>query len=68
MLMMNRNKEARLLYGPGSFRIMSSGDHVICAVSGEKIMLEDLRYWSVSRQEAYATAEISVQKALAEGP
>jgi hypothetical protein len=46
---------------------LASGDHVLCAVSGEKIMLEDLRYWSVSRQEAYASAEISVQKALAEG-
>ncbi|WP_438728004.1 DUF2093 domain-containing protein [Parasphingorhabdus sp. DH2-15] len=68
MLMSNKNKQARLHYGPGSFRILASGDHVMCAVSGERIMLEDLRYWSVSRQEAYASAEISVQKALAEGP
>lgn len=68
MLISNKNKLARLHYGPGSFRILASGDHVTCAVSGDKIMLEDLRYWSVSRQEAYASAEISVQKALVEGP
>jgi len=67
MLMSNKNKPARLQFGPGSFRMLSAGDHVVCAVSGDKILLEDLRYWSVSRQEAYASAEISVQKALAEG-
>ena len=35
------------------------GDHVVCAVSGARIGLEDLRYWDVGRQEAYATAQIA---------
>lgn len=66
MLMSNKNRQAKVHYLPGTFRILASGDHVLCAVSGERIGLEDLRYWSVERQEPYATAEISVQAALAE--
>ena len=41
------------------FRVLAQGDHVLCAVSGERIMLEDLRYWSVAKQQAYASAAIS---------
>ncbi|WOE75741.1 DUF2093 domain-containing protein [Alterisphingorhabdus coralli] len=65
MLLSNKNRMAKLQYLPGTFRIVSSGDHVVCAVSGERIPLEDLRYWSVDKQQPYATAEISVQAALA---
>ena len=61
MLMSNRNKPARLHYMDGTFRVLSPGDHVICAVSGQAIPLDALRYWSVARQEPYATAEASVQ-------
>jgi hypothetical protein len=61
MLMSNTGRPARLHYLAGTFRVLSPGDHVICAVTGERIMLEDLRYWSVARQEAYATAEASVR-------
>jgi hypothetical protein len=64
MLMMNRNKAAKLHYMANGFRMLSSGDHVICAVSGEAIPLDELRYWSVAKQEPYATAEISTQAAL----
>jgi hypothetical protein len=38
------------------FRVLSPGDHVACAATGHRIALEDLRYWSVARQEAYVTA------------
>ncbi len=65
MLMMNRNKEARLHYMASTFRMLASGDHVICAVSGERIPIEELRYWSVAKQEAYANAELSTKAALA---
>jgi hypothetical protein len=41
------------------FRVLAQGDHVLCAVSGERIMLDDLRYWSVAKQQAYASAAIS---------
>jgi hypothetical protein len=46
---------------PGMFRVLSPGDHVTCAVTGQPIPLDDLRYWSVERQEAYASAEASVK-------
>ena len=63
--MMNRNKLAKLHYMANGFRMLSSGDHVVCAVTGESIPLDELRYWSVDRQEPYASAEISVKAALA---
>lgn len=66
MLMSNRNKVAKLYYMPNGFRPLSSGDHVLCAVSSEQIPLEDLRYWSVEKQEPYATAQISAQSHLPE--
>ena len=50
---------ARLHYLANGFRVLSPGDHVLCAVSGEVIVLEDLRYWSVAKQQAYASAAIS---------
>ena len=64
MLMSPRDREARLHYGPNGFRVLSPGDHVICAISGERIPLDRLRYWSVARQEAYASAELSTRRAL----
>ena len=46
----------------GEFQLMSPGDFVRCAVTGEPIMLPDLRYWSVDLQEAYASADISLRR------
>jgi hypothetical protein len=65
MLMSNNQKPARLHYLAGTFRILSSGDHVVCAVTGQPIALEDLRYWSVERQEAYVSAEASLKASRA---
>ncbi len=62
--MMNRNKLAKLHYMAGQFRILTTGDHVLCAISGEPIPLDELRYWSVEKQEAYASVDLSVQAAL----
>jgi hypothetical protein len=61
MLMSNKGREARLHYLPGTFQVLSAGDHVRCAVTGQPIPLDELRYWSVARQEAYATARASVE-------
>ena len=61
MLMSNRGGLARLHYLPGTFRVLSHGDHVMCAVTGRAIPLADLKYWSVDRQEAYVSAEASLQ-------
>jgi hypothetical protein len=62
MLMSNKGRVAKLHYLPGTFRVLSNGDHVICAVTGQPIPLDALRYWSVERQEAYVSAE-AVMKA-----
>ncbi len=61
MLMSNKARPARLHYLPGSYRMLSPGDHVVCAVTGRLIPLDQLRYWSVARQEAYASVEASVE-------
>jgi hypothetical protein len=46
-------KLAKIKYLPNNFQILEQGDHVICAVSGKSIKLEDLNYWNVDTQEAY---------------
>lgn len=62
MLMSNGGRQARLHYLSSSFRVLSAGDHVVCAVTGEKIPLDRLRYWSTERQEAYISAEASASR------
>jgi hypothetical protein len=61
MLMSNTARPARLHYMANGFRVLVPGDHVVCAVSAQPIAIDDLRYWSVERQQAYATAEIALQ-------
>ncbi|MDA7704492.1 DUF2093 domain-containing protein [Candidatus Pelagibacter sp.] len=46
-------KLAKIKYLPNNFIIVEQGDHVLCAVSGKKIKLEELNYWNVELQEAY---------------
>ena len=58
-MLMNSERPARLHYLANGFRVLSPGNHVLCAVSGARIALEDLRYWSPQRQEAYASAQIA---------
>ncbi|WP_440678658.1 DUF2093 domain-containing protein [Candidatus Pelagibacter sp. HIMB1611] len=48
-----KNKLAKLKYLPNNFNVLEPGDHVICAISGKKILLENLTYWNVDKQEAY---------------
>jgi len=47
------NKLAKLKFLPNNFEIIEEGDHVICAISGKKISLNQLNYWNVELQEAY---------------
>jgi len=47
--------EAELHYLNGEYRVVRPGSFVRCAVTGAQILLEELRYWSVDRQEAYAS-------------
>lgn len=58
----NSGSEAKLRYGPNGFRVLRPGSHVFCAVTGEAVPLEDLRYWSVDHQEPYASAEAATER------
>ena len=48
-----KNKLAKLKFLPNKFEIIEPGDHVICAVSKQRIYLQNLNYWNVELQEAY---------------
>ena len=56
-------KLAKIKYLPNNFEVIQDGDHVICAISGKKIPLQNLNYWNVDEQEAYFSyAEASIKK------
>lgn len=57
-------REAKLRFLDGDYQIVVQGDFVRCAVSGRPIRLDELRYWSVARQEAYASAELALKRHL----
>ena len=61
MLMHGSGKAARVRYLPGTFRLLSDGDHVVCAITGAQIPLHELKYWSVERPEPYVDAETSLK-------
>lgn len=54
--------EAEVKYLDGDFRIVRPGAFVRCAVTGVAIPLEELKYWSVDLQEAYATPQAVLQR------
>ena len=67
--MMNRfegpgAREARIRYLDGDFQVTSPGAFVLCAVTGESIPIDELRYWSVARQEPYMNAAASLKREL----
>lgn len=59
MLMSNTNRPAKLHYMANGFRVLSTGDHVVCAASGVPIALDDLRYWDVAGRRPFATADLA---------
>jgi hypothetical protein len=59
--------EAKVEFLDGDFRIVRPGAFVRCAVTGEPIPLEELRYWSVDRQEAYASPAASLKRETEKG-
>jgi hypothetical protein len=61
MLMSSKGRMARIHYLHGTIRVLTPGDYVLCAVTGQPIPLTELRYWSVERQEAYASAAASLE-------
>lgn len=54
--------EAQVQYLDGDFRVISPGTWVRCAVTGVQIPLDELKYWSVDRQEAYAVPSAVLQR------
>ena len=61
MLMSRTARLARLHYMANGFRVLTPGDHVVCAVTAEPIPIDELRYWSVAKQQPYATADIALR-------
>ena len=58
-----KNKLAKIKYLTNNFKIIEDGDHVICAISQKKILIENLNYWNVDLQEAYYSyKEASMKK------
>lgn len=64
MLMSPADRAATLFYQPNGFRVLTPGKFVTCAMSGQPILLEALRYWSVDYQEAYATPDLATKRLL----
>ncbi len=54
--------EAKVKYLNSDFRVIRAGAFVRCAVTGDPIALEVLRYWNVSLQEPYRDAEIALER------
>ena len=49
--------EAVVEYLDSNLRLVKPGAFVRCAITGEAIPLDQLKYWSVARQEAYVSPE-----------
>jgi hypothetical protein len=58
------SREAKLRYLDHEFEVVSPGEFVRCAVTGDPIRLDGLRYWSVAKQAPYKTALISFEDFL----
>ena len=54
--------EAEVKYLDGDFRVVRPGAYVRCAVTGVPIPLEELKYWSVDLQQAYASPQAVMQR------
>lgn len=53
---------AKVRYGDAEFTVLTQGRYVQCAVSGELIPLDALRYWSVDTQEAFRGPKEAFQR------
>ena len=57
-------REARLRYLDADFQVLREGEFVRCAVTGDPIRLDSLRYWNVQRQVAYRSADVAFAEFL----
>lgn len=61
-------KEAKIRYLDGDFHVLTPGSFVRCAVTSSTIVLDELKYWSVARQEPYVSADISLAREIEMNP
>jgi len=54
--------EAEVEFRDGDFRVRRPGAYVRCAVTGEPIPMEELRYWNVDLQEAYSSPQAKLTR------
>lgn len=59
---------AELHYDTPDFAVLKPGRFVICAATGQRIALEELRYWNVELQEAYVDAAAATKRWLETRP
>lgn len=60
-LNVGRAGEAKIRYLESDFEVVAPGDFVACATTGKQIPLDELKYWSFDRQEAYVDAQASLE-------
>ncbi|MCR9138092.1 MAG: DUF2093 domain-containing protein [Alphaproteobacteria bacterium] len=53
--------EAKIRYLDADFQVIAPGSHVRCAITGDIIPIDELKYWSVARQEPYVDVLASVE-------
>ena len=61
------NVEAKLRYLDADLGVISAGSFVTCAITKKKILVSDLKYWNVDRQEAYIDADAAMKAYLKYG-
>lgn len=64
--MMNRHegsgsREAKIRYLDGDIQILLPGSYVVCAITTRQIPIDELKYWSVDRQEPYVDCAASLE-------
>ncbi|MFK7902386.1 MAG: DUF2093 domain-containing protein [Nitratireductor sp.] len=63
-LLVANGTEAKLIYLDSDYDVEKSGTYVRCAITDQPITLDDLKYWSVERQEAYIDGKASLEAEL----
>jgi hypothetical protein len=59
-----QQREAKLRYLDADFQILREGEFVRCAVTGDPIRIDNLRYWNVGRQVPFRSADVAFGELL----
>ncbi len=54
-------REAKIRYLDGDYQILTAGSYVVCAITAQQIPIDELRYWSVARQEPYVDCAAALE-------